>query len=141
MEEFTSFICFRLGSATRKIQRFYNNLYKQHGITLGQSFILFALMEKEGLSLGGMADKLNLDNSAITGLIDRMESDNLLFRKVDPEDRRSFLIYMSEKGRNLANTIYPLANSFNQKLKGSLNNEEQKILDKMLSSLDQIIDY
>jgi len=140
MEEFTSFICFRLGAVTRKIQRFYNSLYKQYGITLGQSFILFALKEKEGLSLGGMADKLNLDNSAITGLIDRMESDNLLVRKVDPEDRRSFLIYLTEKGRILANTVYPLADRFNEQLKGSMNNEEQRVLNKLLRSLDQIID-
>ncbi len=140
MEGFSSFICFRLGSATRKIQRFYNNLYRQYGITLGQSFILFALKEKEGLSLGGMADKLNLDNSAITGLIDRMESENLLVRKVDPEDRRSFLIYLTEKGRILANKVFPLADTFNQQLKSSINNEEQKVLDKLLSSLDQIID-
>lgn len=140
MEEFTSFVCFRLGSVTRKIQRFYNNLYRQYGITLGQSFILFALKEQEGLSLGGMADKLNLDNSAITGLIDRMESDNLLIRKVDPVDRRSFLIYFTEKGRVLANTVYPLADNFNQQVKGCMNNEEQKVLNKLLRSLDQIID-
>jgi len=139
MEDFTSFICFQFGSISRRIQKHYNNLYRQHGITLGQSFILFALFQNEGLSLSAMADKLQLDNSAITGLVDRMESDYLLVREVDPADRRSFLIHLTEKGRALAKTVFPVANDFNHQLKNSLSSEEQKSLFKLLGTLDQLI--
>jgi DNA-binding MarR family transcriptional regulator len=71
MEDFTKFICFQMGSATRKIQKFYNNLYANRELRSGSHYILFSLMQKDGQKLGALAEHLELDNSAITGLVDR----------------------------------------------------------------------
>lgn len=126
MENFTDFICFKIGAAARKIQNYYNGVYRQYGITLGQSFILFALQQKEGLSIGNLAEKLLLDNSALTGLLDRMEKEGLVLRRVDCQDRRVFLIYLTDKGRELAANLYPIARDFNQRLIDNLSNEQHE---------------
>lgn len=139
MEDFTKFICFQMGSATRKIQKFYNNLYREHGITIGQSFILFSLMQKDGQKLGALAEHLELDNSAITGLVDRMEKEMLLQRRVDPDDRRAFKIYLTSKGNELAHKIYPLALNFNTQLKEALGPEAQNNLGLVFAKIHQLI--
>ncbi|HWP98316.1 MAG TPA: MarR family transcriptional regulator [Syntrophomonadaceae bacterium] len=135
MEDFTNFICFQLGASARKIQNYYNNLFKPYGITLGQSFILMALLQREGLNIGGLAEKLMLDNSALTGLVDRLEKEDLVQRRVDPEDRRAYLIYMTDKGRELAHTVYALVDQFNQQLRGMLGEEQQEGIKLLLKSL------
>lgn len=135
MENFTDFVCFQIGAAARKIQNYYNGVYRQYGITLGQSFILFALMQKEGLSIGNLAERLLLDNSALTGLVDRMEKEDLVIRKVDPEDRRVFLIYLTKKGRDLADTIYPIAREFNHRLVRELSSEQKKAFSVLMNQV------
>ena len=37
----------------------------------------------------------------MTGLLDRMERDQLLVRRADPEDRRAQRIYLTETGRSV----------------------------------------
>lgn len=136
MEDFTSFICFQAGAASRKIQNYYNGVLKQYGITLGQSFILFALLQREGLNISSLADKLMLDNSALTGLVDRMEKEGLVQRRVDPEDRRVYLIYLTEKGRQIASVVYPIASEFNRRLVDALNRDQQEAFKIILENVD-----
>ncbi|MEQ8175953.1 MAG: MarR family transcriptional regulator [Syntrophomonadaceae bacterium] len=135
MENFTEFVCFKIGAVARKIQNYYNGVYRQYGITLGQSFILFALQQKEGLSIGNLAEKLLLDNSALTGLVDRMEKEELVLRRVDCQDRRVFLIYLTDKGRELAVTLYPIAREFNQRLNDELSNEQREAFSILMNQV------
>ncbi len=139
MEDFKNFLCFQMGSAARKIQKFYNHMYRRYGTTLGQSFILFALLEKDGQNLGTLAEQLDLDNSALTGLVDRMEKELLVERRVDPGDRRAYKIYLTPKGYDLAREIYQVAYKFNQDLRKALGQDEQKALGMVFSKIHQVV--
>ncbi|MBF7084185.1 MarR family transcriptional regulator [Desulfallas sp. Bu1-1] len=124
MPAFHEYICFQVGIAARVLQKYYNAKYSDYGLTLAQSFILLALYEKDGLGVKGLAEYLFLDSSAVTGLIDRMEKEDLLKRRVDPEDRRAFQISLTQKGRNLAEQILPISKDLNESMKLALNKEE-----------------
>lgn len=113
-----------MGIAARTLQKYYNAKLSTYGLTLAQSFILLALYEKNGLGVKGLAEQLFLDSSAVTGLIDRMEKENLLERRTDPEDRRAFQINLTTKGRNLAEQILPASKELNESMKLALDKEE-----------------
>jgi len=119
MEQFTDFWCFRLGAIVRRIGREYNSRYQEHGITLGQSFILFDLLEYEGKSVKEIAGNIQVDSPAVTGFIDRMSREGLVERREAPEDRRSFQIFLTDKGRLLAEKVLPIAEEYNRKVKTS----------------------
>ncbi|MBE9547168.1 MAG: MarR family transcriptional regulator [Proteobacteria bacterium] len=138
MESFRDLICFKLGSATRRIQKYYNNRYGEYGITIAQSFILFSLLESDGLSIKNLAERLNIDSSAITGLVDRLEKESLVERRVDPKDRRSFSIFLTNKGKNLAETVLPIAVEFNEKLKTNLGEEQEESLKTFLCEIEKL---
>ena len=121
---FQDFICFQMGIAARTLQKYYNARFSTYGLTLAQSFILLALYEKDGLGVKGLAEHLFLDSSAITGLIDRMEKEDLLERRIDPEDRRAFHIHLTPKGRNLAEQILPISKELNESMKLALDKDE-----------------
>lgn len=124
MPIFEDYVCFQMGIAARTLQKYYNVKYSDYGLTLAQSFILLALYEQDGLGVKGLAERLFLDSSAITGLIDRMEKEGLLERRTDPEDRRAFQINLTLKGRNLAEQILPISQDLNDSLKLTLNDAE-----------------
>ncbi|MCL6478997.1 MAG: MarR family transcriptional regulator [Peptococcaceae bacterium] len=139
MGSFTEFLCFKIGAAARKIYKYYNAEFAQYGITIAQSFIIFSLLENNGQNIKNLADRLNLDSSAITGLVDRLEKENLVERQVDPEDRRAFRVLLTEKGKGLAEKIFPVAEEFNEKLKTGLTKEEQEALASFVGKVDEFL--
>lgn len=138
MKSFKDFICFQLGAATRKIQKYYNSRYAQFGITIAQSFILFSLLENEGMNAKSLAEQLDIDSSAITGLIDRMEKEGLVERRIDPSDRRAFCISLTEEGRKLAEAVLPVAEEFNDRLKSGLKKSEERALVNFLRRVENL---
>lgn len=136
MESLTTLLCFQLGSAARKIQKYYNKKFEEYGITVAQSFILFSLLESDGLYVKCLAERLDIDSSAITGLVDRLDKEKLVERRVDPEDRRAFRIFLTEKGKKLAETLAPIGQEFNKKLKDGMKKEELAAFKKFLQKID-----
>lgn len=138
MGSFVDFLCFKLGSAARKIQKYYNNRFAEFGITIAQSFILFALLENNGLNVKSLAELLDLDSSAITGLVDRLEKEKLVERRVDLRDRRAFRIHLTRKGKSLAEKVFPIAVEYNEKLKTGLEKDEEMALIKFFKRIEII---
>ena len=52
-------------------------------------------------SIGEVADQLMAAGRNITGLIDRMEVDGLVERRLNPIDRRSFQMRITEEGKRI----------------------------------------
>lgn len=52
-----------------------------------------------------VADLLGIGRTSVTGLLDRLEVEGLLTRSIDPGDKRSFILDLTEKGQNLVTQI------------------------------------
>lgn len=91
-------------------------------------------MDHEGTNVKDIAERIQLDSPAVTGLIDRLAKEGLIERREDPQDRRSLKIYLTPKGRELAETkLVPMANEFNEYIR---NTVDPKIVDIFRHSLD-----
>lgn len=132
-------LCFKLGSATRKIQRYYNSKYAELGITVAQSFVLFSLISDNGQNIKHIAQDVDLDSSAITGLIDRLEKEKLVERRPEPEDRRAFCIFLTSKGEDIAKKAQEIARETNEKLNSFATRDQQEFLNSYLDSMDKIL--
>ncbi len=84
--------------------RFASNLRKNFGQSLTRFDALSQLYRAadQMLPVTVLASRLLASTSRnITGLIDRMENDGLVKRSLNPDDRRSFVVYLTEDGANL----------------------------------------
>lgn len=141
MLEFTTFWCFRLNALSRKVSRLWNARCAEAGVTAAQSFVLFDVMDHEGASVKDIAFRVELDSSAITGLVDRLEKESLVERKDDPNDRRGTRIFLTDKGRELAETkLVSMALEFNQYIRGLVQPEIAGIFQNSLELIDREID-
>lgn len=61
--------------------------------------ILFQLSINEKLTMGELAKKINRDKSTTTVLVRKLEKDGYLASQADSGDKRSRIIFLSEKGR------------------------------------------
>lgn len=137
MPSFTDFLCFRLGALTRKIQRYYNNRFAELNITLGQSFVLFQLLEADGSSVKDIAAAVQLDPPAITGLVDRLAKEGLAERQTDPDNRRTTNIYLTERGREVALQAGLIAAEFNEVLQKIISTGDSEAFERALSALEE----
>jgi DNA-binding MarR family transcriptional regulator len=62
---------------------------ERHGLSESRMGVLWRLRHKESMTLGELAEELDVSPRNITGLVDHLESDGLIERYPDPEDRRA----------------------------------------------------
>lgn len=138
MLNFTTFWCFRINTLSRKISRMYNNRCLNYGVTSTQSFVLFDVMNHEGTNVKDIANRIQLDSPAVTGLIDRLEKNELIERQECLQDRRSLKIYLTPKGRELTQTqLVPVILEFNFFLRNMLESEMADTFEQCLNLIEQ----
>jgi DNA-binding MarR family transcriptional regulator len=133
------FYCFRIGAVTRRIWRYVNREYAQYGLTVGQTFILFDLLDNDGSSVKDIAERVQVDSPAITGFVDRLIREGLVERFVDKEDRRAMKIHLTPKGRELAVTLLPVAQTLNKKIEELVGKKEIKKLLQILDIIEETV--
>lgn len=94
-------ICFALYSASMAVGRAYKPLLDALGITYPQYLVLGTLWERDGRSVGGIADALALESSTITPLVKRLVAAGLIGRQRNQQDERQVLVSLTEAGREM----------------------------------------
>ena len=125
-----------------KINKKYEKLQRENiqelNLTPTQHLILRELWESDGRQFKELAESCDYTRSTITGVVDTMENNNLVNREANPEDRRSTLVKLTEKGKKLKNATPPLESIVNGCC-SEINQEEienlGQLLQKLLNSL------
>jgi DNA-binding MarR family transcriptional regulator len=94
-------ICFTLYATSMAITRAYKPLLDELGLTYPQYLVLSALGENDGLTIGGVAARLDLESSTVTPLVKRLEAAGLVERRRGLEDERKVEVTMTKAGAAL----------------------------------------
>lgn len=86
-------------------RRLTKGLASQFGLTGPQLTVIKLLETFENLSLSSLSERIRAQNSTVTGIIDRMEREELVRRERSTSDRRVVHIRLSDKGQKLARQI------------------------------------
>jgi len=97
-----------------------------------QVMLLFFLQQNDGLSLTQISQGLMLENPTVTGLIDRLEKLGYVKRSDHPNDRRVYLVHLTEKGNKVANKALPIVKKLNEEIKKGYSKEEVENFKKVL---------
>ncbi|WP_394139344.1 MarR family winged helix-turn-helix transcriptional regulator [Vibrio chagasii] len=112
---------------------------KKHGLTIALWPTLMCLWEEEGVTQRDIAEKSKVENSTTTRTLDKLEKLELVERRADPNSRRSFRIYLTEKGKELEKDIIPVPARVNKELMSALDADEQQqmigLLKKMVAAI------
>lgn len=99
--------------------------------------ILLLVLEDggDGLRQKDIAEKLGINAPALTEQIDRLEADRYLERCANPDDRRSTLVRLTEKGRARAYEVADERRARAADLCAGLSEEEKDTLIALLGKL------
>ena len=133
---FQDCICFALGRASRTVGKIYRERLAEFGLTQTQFFLLIALFEEDGIQITPLADKVALDKSTLTGLLDRLERDGLIERAAAPGDRRALQIRLTEKAQALREPLTTIYDETNSYFLSQLTDDERIGFDRAIGKLE-----
>ncbi|MFD3449333.1 MarR family winged helix-turn-helix transcriptional regulator [Microbacteriaceae bacterium 4G12] len=91
---------------------------KQYGV-------LIKIDEKPNLSQKEIADELQIDRTTMVDFIDHLESLNYLMRTKNPQDRRSYCITITPRGKEVLEACWKLLIQSEMEILSALDQEEQ----------------
>ena len=91
--------------------------------------------KKEGLSQAQLSNMMLVNRANITTLIDRMEKTDLVVRTHAPSDRRTNIVKLTSKGKELLSRIEPLYTEEVKRIMAALKKDEQKTVIEMLEKI------
>jgi DNA-binding MarR family transcriptional regulator len=132
-------LIYQLFMAQQKLRTYITNALFQGGIkvTLSQAGILFLLMEKDGQVMTDLSSALNIDNSTLTGLVDRLERSGYVTRRPGDSDRRSFRIHITPHGADEAKRAGRVIRAINEKMKDGFSQEEIETFKSVLRGIGE----
>ncbi len=98
-------LCFALYAATHSLTRAYRASLEKLGITYTQYLVLLVLWEQDGISVGKIAQRLELDSATLTPMLKRLEVAGFVTRIRNPKDERIVEVKLTAAGSALQQEI------------------------------------
>jgi MarR family transcriptional regulator, organic hydroperoxide resistance regulator len=94
-------LCFLFHRITRELNAAYRPLLADLGLTYPQYLVMLVLWERDGLGVGELGDRLDLDSGTLSPLLRRLEHAGLVRRERPTSDERRVKISLTDRGRDL----------------------------------------
>lgn len=106
---------------------------KKYDLTTEQWVLLHRLWETEGLLQKELAEHIMKDQPNTTRILDKLEQKSLLRRESSATDRRAYMVYLTDVGRDLVEAIYPIVRQVKKKECRGISEEEIELLKSLLN--------
>jgi len=109
-------LCLHVQRAARALARRFDEELRPFDLTNGQFSLLMSLNRPEPPPMGPVASLLAMDRTTLTAALKPLERRGLVSIGNDPSDRRSRVLILTEKGRNLLARALPVWKSTHEKI-------------------------
>ncbi len=130
-------ILMRLRQIIQEMSRHSKQLQEKYKITLPQLICLNEIAEHGPIAIGALTQIVFINNSTVTGIIDRLETRKLVQRVRISKDRRQVHVEITQAGLNfLKNAPTPIHHRFMEKLEKM----DSKDISVLLWGLELLVD-
>ncbi|MBI2957311.1 MAG: MarR family transcriptional regulator [Chloroflexi bacterium] len=136
----TRHLCFKLGKVVRRVYNLYHQPLAVFGLTPSQLFVFSALWMEDGINFSDLANRVAIDVSTLTGIIDRMEKVGFVERRPDPKDRRAVRLFLTEKGLDTGPAILKLADDLDSVMRRQFPKADMETFERVLRALGEAED-
>lgn len=111
------------------IQKFFFEFLNDKNLSMGQPKILDYLKEHDGAIQKDIAASCHIEAASLSSILNGMEKNDFIIRKIDLTNRRQTKIYLSDKAKAiLSNIECAFTEAENIAFKGMSDEEKEKLL-------------
>jgi len=130
---------FIMGVTYRKIAALLQHRLKEHDITPEQWSVLNQIDQSEGLIQKEIADRTGKDKPTTTRILDLLEQKGLIHKQTGKQDRRSFVVFSTERGKALIRETIAIEQGVTEEVKRCMSEDEYRVLMDLLERINRHI--
>jgi DNA-binding MarR family transcriptional regulator len=97
-----------------------------YGLGSGQFSFLMRLYQDDGINQENLSSYLKMDKATTTRAVKKLVDEGYVFRQVDEKDRRSYRIFLSDKGKKLEPEMKKIASQWEDILLSDFDGSQRK---------------
>lgn len=126
---------FLLADVSRLMRRSFDARARSIGVTRAQWRVLTALVRNEGINQGGLAERLEVEPITLCRMVDRLAEAGLVERRADPNDRRAWRLFLTDKAHPIIEDLRNLADGMIAQAVEGIAPSQQNELETMLETI------
>jgi DNA-binding MarR family transcriptional regulator len=112
-----------------------NRELKPYDLHSSQYIFLVQLYKKNHVSQDCLSKELMIDKSATARAIKQLESKGYVTREINPDDKRSYFVCLTEKSMNIKKDLRAILSAWNKKLTKSLGLRDYEMAYNLLEKM------
>ena len=121
--------------ASKLMREAADQAMSQHGVRVGQNLILEVLWENDGLTPGELSERLRVATPTVVKSATRMEANDLITRRRDPNDGRLVRLHLTDRARSIRTAIETERDALARRATGPLTDTERRALMRALTNI------
>ncbi|MFD1134985.1 MarR family transcriptional regulator [Paenibacillus urinalis] len=121
---------------SRAVLRFLTGYLRSYAITPEQWTVVKRVYEHDGITQKELAAISDKDPATLAKILDILEREGLIVRKTNKEDRRSYLIYITDQGVKLRDEVYEHLEQVFSKVLDGIPQDELAVFNKVLGQIE-----
>jgi len=126
-----------LRQIAREMDKHSKHIFESYNITVPQLICMREIYEHGPISLGALTKIVSLNNSTVTGIIDRLEKRNFVKRTRISKDRRQIHVEITDEGTQF---IQQAPMPFQQRFMEKLNGLDEQTIRDILWALETLVE-
>lgn len=128
----TDSVAFLIADVSRLMRRRFDERARRIGVTRPQWRMLFTLARNEGANQGMLAELIEVEPITLCRMVDRLQDAGLVERRRDPEDRRAWRLYLTDKAHPILLQLQALGAALFEESMDNIDEADRAHLSAML---------
>jgi DNA-binding MarR family transcriptional regulator len=127
-----------LHKSSRQISVYLESRTRELGVSVIEGHVLTYLRSYAPASIRDLVRVFGIKQSTFTSLLDRLEQNGFVRRAINPADRRSFLIQITEEGLELAARLNRLLKTLEEEIRAHVDARDVKGFHAVMRAVEDI---
>lgn len=111
--DLSAFLPYQLAVASSRMSKGFADRYRaEFGLTMPEWRVLAHLAQSDAVSVREIHARVDMDKSKVSRAAARLETQGLIEKRENPDDRRLLDMRLTDKGRELIARIVPIADAY-----------------------------
>ena len=139
MFDIESCVCFINNKTSKKMANMFNERLIQLGVTRVQWMAMYYLLKYGDMSQKELGERMDIKESTVARLLDRMESEDLIIRTQTKEDRRIKYIKLTPKGKEKIESLLSEGEKMSEFFSMGITEDEIEVFKRVLQKFEENI--
>jgi DNA-binding MarR family transcriptional regulator len=127
-----------LHKASRQLSFYLETRIGEQGLSPSEGHVLSYLRGYGPAPVGELVRVFGIKQSTLTSMLDRLEQAGLVRRELNPDDRRSFLVHLSDDGAALTKRTNRILEKLEDEIRGRVSARDVKGFQAVMEAVEAI---